>query len=70
MIINMKDYNLKSFQEKDLYSWEEIISKIEDLESELINKTEELENLEQDLKDNYKPIPISEQVGINDNDFI
>ena len=70
MIINMKDYNLKSFQEKDLYSWEEIISKIEDLENELINKAEELENLEQDLKDNYKPIPISEQVGINDNDFI
>ena len=31
---------------------------------------EELERLEQDLKDNYRPIPVSEQYGISDRDFI
>lgn len=70
MKIFMKDYNLNSFKEKDLYSWEEIISKIEDLENELYIKKEELENIKQDLEDNYTRIAISKQVDIDDNDFI
>ena len=56
MQINMKDYNLDSFKEKDLYSWDEIIEKIEDLE--------------QDIESNYTPVSISKQVGISDSDFI
>ena len=31
----MKDYDLKHFQEKDIYSWEEIISIIEDMENDI-----------------------------------
>lgn len=42
---------------------DEIIANKEHLE-------EELKDLKQDLEDNYKPIPIAEQVGINDRDFI
>ena len=70
MEIVMKGYNLDHFQEKDVYTWEEIIEVIQNLESELHSKEEELENLEQDLKDNYRPIPVSEQYGISDRDFI
>ena len=33
MEINMKPYNLESFKAKDIYTWEEIISIIENLES-------------------------------------
>lgn len=49
MEINMKEYNLDSFQDKDLYTWEEIINKIEELESEIYRLDKEIEQLK------YKP---------------
>lgn len=70
MEINMKNYNLESFKEKDIYSWEEIISIIEDLECELHTKEEKIEELENDLESNYKKISLSEQYDISDRDFI
>lgn len=45
MEINMKEYNLDSFKEKDLYTWDEIINKIEELESEIYRLEEEIEQL-------------------------
>ena len=35
MEINMKKYNLDSFSKKDIYTWDEIIAVIENLEEEL-----------------------------------
>lgn len=70
MEINMKNYNLESFKEKDIYSWEEIISIIEDLECELHTKEEKIEELENDLESNYKKVSLSEQYDISDRDFI
>ena len=40
MEINMKSYNLESFKKKDIYTWKEIISVIENLESEIYEKNE------------------------------
>ena len=70
MQIVMKDYNLKHFQEKDIYSWEEIISIIEDMENDIIRLKEEKNDLESDIEYNYKPIPKHEQYDIYDNMFI
>lgn len=70
MKIIMKYYNLDSFKEKDIYTWEEIISKIEDLECELEMAKEELKNYKQDVEDNYMKIPIARMVSINDRDFV
>ena len=70
MKISMKDYNLDNFKGKDVYTWEEIISKIEELESELYTKKEVLESLKQDLEDNYTRIAISKQVDISDKEFL
>ena len=70
MKVSMKDYNLNSFKEKDLYTFDEIISKIEELESELYTKNEELENLQQDVEENYERIPVGKQVDINDKEFL
>jgi hypothetical protein len=70
MEINMKDYNLDSFQTKDLYTWDEIIEVIEELESNLYEANERLTELERDIEDNYKPISYEEQVGISNRDFI
>lgn len=61
MKIVMKDYNLKSFKEKDVYTWDEILDIIQDLESEKFRLEEELEDLKQDMEENYKRIPVEEQ---------
>lgn len=70
MEIIMKGYNLDSFKEKDIYSWKEIISKIEDLECELNSLKEEYEDFKKNVDENYEKISYSKQVEINDKDFI
>lgn len=70
MEIVMKDYDLKSFKEKDVYTWDEILDIIQDLESEKFRLEEELEDLKQDMEENYKRIPVNEQYEIYDHDFV
>ena len=70
MKIVMKEYNLKSFKEKDVYSWDEILDIIQDLESEKFRLEEELEDLKQDMEENYKKIPANEQYEVFYDDFI
>ena len=49
---------------------EELLDLCEDLYNEIDRLTEKIDDLEQDIQDNYKPIDKSEQYGINDSDFI
>ena len=70
MEIVMKGYNLDHFQEKDFYSWDEILEIIENMESELHSLQEEYDDFKQNVEDNYKPISYAEQVGISDRDFL
>lgn len=70
MKIVMKEYDLKSFKEKDVYTWDEILDIIQDLESEKFRLEEELEDLKQDMEENYKKIPANEQYEVFDDDFI
>ena len=60
------DYEL----EGDFIKTENLISAIEDLLVECEHQAECYEDLEQELRDNYKPISHSEQYEINDDDFI
>lgn len=66
MNIVMKEYNLESFQDKDVYTWEEIISRIEDLEAELHTEREKREDLERDMEDNYRKVTVEEQIDYSD----
>jgi hypothetical protein len=70
MEIVMKGCSLEHFQEKDIYSWNEILEIIENMESELHSLQEEYDDFKQNVEDNYKPISYAEQVGISDRDFI
>ena len=70
MKIEMKEYDLKSFKEKDIYTWDEILDKIQDLESQKFRLEEELEDLKQDMEENYKRISVNEQYEVYDDDFI
>lgn len=60
------DYEIEPFEMIE----DDVISLLEDLVGKYRTLEEELENTKQDLEDNYRPVPISEQVGISDRDFI
>ena len=65
-----KDIGIEFENINHLILIEDIIYALETLYIEYDRKKEELEDLEADLRDNYQPIPIKEQIGINDTDFI
>lgn len=67
MEINMKKYNLNSFKEKDIYSWDEIIDIIEELESTIYKQQEEIKNYEENYE--QKKLNPYLEYGINENDF-
>ena len=54
----------KYFKNQDLISVSDLIDCIEDLDSEVEHLKEQLEDERQDKEDNYRPIPIEEQVGV------
>lgn len=47
-----------------------LLGRYVELETEVEHLKDEIKNLEQDIEDNYIAVPVAEQVGINDNDFI
>ena len=51
-------------------SEDDAISIIEELVNEIEVKEEKIRDMEQDIEENYRPIPVSEQYGISDRDFI
>ena len=58
------------FLNKDFVSVEDLLDKCEDLKDELDHVIEEFEDFKRNVEDNYKPIPVSEQLDISDRDFI
>lgn len=59
-------YKIEPFEMEE----DDIISLIEDLVSEYEYLKEELNYVIADRDDNYKPIPVAEQIGISDRDFM
>ena len=53
----------------DLISIDNMISVIEDLDSEIDRLKERIEDIEQDRESNYKPISNNELYGVEDSDF-
>lgn len=45
-------------------------SMIEDLIAEVEHKNDEIDELKQDIQDNYRPIPVAEQYEVSERDFI
>ena len=55
---------------KNLLPLENITGIVEDLLGEIDYLEEKLEDLENDMRENYRPIPVVEQYGISDKEFI
>lgn len=58
------------FPNQDFVSIEDLIGKIEDLQSEKKEIELEYEQFKSDVADNYKYIPLAEQIDISNRDFI
>ena len=70
--IDMRKENawIRKYFNSDLVSIEELLATIEDLDGEIEHWKEKYQDLEEDLRENYKPIPYAEQVCVSDSDFI
>ena len=66
---DMNKWVAKYFPNKDIVTVEDLLAVIEDLDSELADAKMDLEELEENLHDNYKPINPNVMYGINDRDF-
>ena len=70
VLIRVTGYEKYFVDKKELYSIVEILNRLEDvcLDNEVLE--EEIQDLKQDIEDNYKQISVAEQVGIDYRDFI
>lgn len=70
--IDMRKENawIRKYFNTDFVSIETLLATIEDLDAAIENWKEKYEDLEEDLRENYKPIPYAEQVCVSDRDFI
>lgn len=71
--VDLRDENKwirEIFDNKDLVTIEEMLIKIVDLNEELEYTQEKFEDFKRDVEDNYKRIPVEEQLDISDKNFI
>lgn len=57
------------FKNKDFVSVEDILKELEQVIDDKEALQEEFDDFKRDVEDNYKPIPMSEHLGIDDTDF-
>lgn len=53
----------EAFENKDMVSVEDLLTKVEDLLEELDSVKEEYEDFKREVEDNYKPLKYEEQLG-------
>lgn len=61
---------IRKYFNTDFVSIETLLATIEDLDATIENWKEKYEDLEEDLRENYRAIPYNEQVCVSDRDFI
>lgn len=62
--------DIKWIDEEAYIAVEDLLGWIENLDYELDHKKDELQDLQNDLESNYKPIPPGELYEVSDKDFI
>ena len=72
LYIDIRNENeiITNYFKKDLVSVDDLLGAIEDLKLEVERLNEQIEKREQEIADNYRRIPVAEQVGISERDFI
>lgn len=71
--ITLTDYNIKWFDKENIEGYIDsysLFSMVEDMLGEVEKLSDDISDLERDIEDNYRPIPLSEQYEISDREFI
>ena len=67
---DLSKWCLRHFKiKKDLYSIDEILGAMEDMDDEIENLKDKLRDIERDIEDNYKPISKAEQSNVREGWF-
>lgn len=72
ILIKINDYDdtiNKIFFDKDVITLPEVINRLEDYYCEIENLKEQIEFMEQDIRNNYKPINKYEELGMSERNF-
>ena len=69
-IRNESEQLKRIFYNKDLVTIDSLLNKIEELEDEVNELESKIREMEEYYEDNFKRIPMGEQVGVSDRDFI
>ena len=72
ILVDIRDENdtIKlHFNNQDFVSIDDLLDKIDELSYTIDNIKEEYEDFKQNVNDNYRQIPVSEQVEVYDRDF-
>ena len=69
ILVNTKQYGIDCLREKDLWTVEELLDKIADLESDNHSLQEEFYDYKQNIEDNYEPVNPYKLYGISESDF-
>lgn len=63
-------FRIKSLENKDVFTIDEVLEKFRELEMDLETVNEEMRELRLDLENNYARIPDKEFYEISDKDFV
>ncbi len=69
ILVNTKQYGIDCLREKDLWTVEELLDKLADLESDNHSLQEEFDDYKQNIEDNYEPVSLFKLYGISESDF-
>lgn len=69
ILVNAKQYGIDCLREKDLWTVEELLDKIADLESDNHLLQEEFDDYKQNIEDNYEPVSPYKMYGVSESDF-
>lgn len=67
--IDLNTWVAKYFDKQDLISIDDLIGCIEDLDSEVEKLKEKIEDIEQDKKDNWRPLDPASQYDVSESWF-
>lgn len=67
---DLSKWCLRNFRvKKDLYSLDEILGLIDDMDDKISNLESKLGETEKDIEDNYKPVNPMHQCNVSESDF-
>lgn len=69
IFVNTKQCSIDCLKEKDLWSVEELLNKLADLESDNHSLQEEFDDYKQNITDNYEPVSPYKMYGVSESDF-